>query len=193
MMRTALVAMWLGALAAGGALRAAQPPAQNAAPASRVTAAELHAAEGACDRVIREYGIESSVEHITPTHGVRVEGYGVVFVTDVNLAPLPLLYGFGGQINKKDLANVHEAKRKKLPAVRDVAVKIMRAAAQSLPHLADDQMIVVKIGFFYLDFEDRAGLPDSLTAQVRKRDVVEAANASPDELNARILINIAYQ
>ena len=74
----AFAVAWLGA-----ALCAAQSGAQTPAPSPPetpvVTAAELHAAERACDRSIREYGYDSSVEAMIPTHGVRVEGYGVVF------------------------------------------------------------------------------------------------------------------
>ena len=185
----ALALAGLGAVLCSAQL-GVQPPAPSPAETPAVTSAELHAAERACDRSIREYGYDSSVEAIIPTHGARVEGYGVVFVADVNMAPLPLLYGFGGSVNKRDLANVHEAKRKKTGAMRAVAIKMLGEAAKSLPHLGDDQMVVVKIGFFYLDFEDRSGLPDSLTAQARKRDAIEFAAGRLTGLDATARIQV---
>lgn len=142
----------------------------NAAPNPAV--AELHAAEAACDQVVRTLVIESGVEHVTPTHAVRIDGYGVVLVTDVNLAPLPLMFGFGGQMNKKELQTVHEAKLKKTAAIRPVVVRLLEAAAAKLASVPPEQTIVLKVNFYSADFEDHTGLPESLTIAVLKSDVM---------------------
>jgi len=150
---------------------AAQPA---AAPKSQ-PATELEATQKACDGAIRAFSIDSPVDHLLPTHGVYVEGYGAVFITDVNLISLPPLWGFGGHIAPGEFKRIHDTKLKRVPAVRQLMTQMLLDASKSLTHLTPDESILLQLNFYYLDQEDRGGLPKSMSVQGKKKDLLEAA------------------
>jgi len=158
------------------AASAAARPASHAASAlSGPPAAELEAVDKACDASIRGYSIDAPLDHLLPTHGMYIEGYGAVFITDVNLVALPPLFGFGGHIAKGELARIHDSKIKRLPEVRKLMTQMLLAASGTLVSLAPDESILLHFNFYTLELEDRTGLPKSMSVQGKKRDLLDAA------------------
>ncbi len=171
-MRRFAVCLMLTAAVAAGAARSGS---QTAAPLSGPPASEIEAVAKACDGSIRGYSIDAPLDHLLPTHGIYVEGYGAVFVTDVDLVSLPPLFGFGGHVTKADLARIHDGKLKRLPDVRKLMVQMLQGAAGMLAHLQPDEAILLQFNFYSLDMEDRTGLPKSMSVQGKKRDLLDAA------------------
>ncbi len=169
------------------ATAAAAAKAQPAAPVSGLPAAEIDAVDKACDASIRGFSIDKPLDHLLATHGVYVEGYGAVFITDVNLVALPPLFGFG-KINNVDLARIHESKVKRLPEVRKLMGQIVLAASGTLAHLSPDESILLHFNFYSMATEDHTGLPKSISVQGRKRDLLDAvARKAPDDFVSSIL------
>ena len=110
-----------------------------------------------------------------PTHGIYVEGYGAVFITDVNLVALPPLFGFGGNIAPGVLKRIHDSKLKRLPAVRELLTQMVLGASKTLAHLSPEENILLHVNFYNLDLEDRAGLPKSMSVQGKQKDLLAAA------------------
>lgn len=161
--------------------------AQPAQPPSGPSASEMEAVDKACDASIRGFSIDKPLDHLLPTHGVYIEGYGAVFVTDVNLVALPPLFGFG-HVNKTDLARIHESKVKRLPEVRKLMAQILLAASGTLAHLPPDEHILLHINFYSMNGEDRTGLPSAISVQGKKKDLLDAAaRKAPDDLVSGIL------
>ena len=159
------------ALSVASAAAAQQPSAQGGPPP-----AEIEAEQKACDAAIRGYSIDAPIDHLLPTHGVYVEGYGAVFVTDVNLIALPPLWGFGGRIAPGELKRIHDSKVKRLPAVRQLMTQMLLDAAKTLIHLKPEESILLHFNFYSMDLEDRTGLPKSMSVQGKKKDLLEAAS-----------------
>ncbi len=156
------------------AARASQPAATTS-PSSGASVAEITAVEKAFDASIRGYSIDAPFDQLLPTHGIPVEGYGLVFVTDVNLVSLPPLFGFGGRIEKSEIARIHESKLKRLPAVRQLMTQMLLAASGMLSHLSPDENILLQFNFYSQQFEDRTGLATSMSIQGKKKDLMDAA------------------
>ncbi len=167
---------------------AAQPASQPASPLSGPPLKEIEAVAKACDGAIRGYSIDKPLDHLLPTHSVYVDGYGLVFVTDVNLVSLPPLFGFGGRISKEELTRIHDSKVKRLPEVRKLMTQMVLTASGMLTHLSPDESILLQVNFYSQDFEIRTGLPRSMSVQAKKKDLVEAAaGKSLDDTNSGIL------
>lgn len=158
-------------LTAGLPVLAAQP----AAPAGGPPPAEIEAVQKACDQAIRGYSIDAPLDHLLPTHGVYVDGFGAVFVTDVNLISLPPLWGFGGHIAPGEIKRIHDSKLKRLPAVRQLMTQMLFDASKTLVHLPPDESILLHFNFYSMELEDRTGLPKMMTIQGKKKDLLEAA------------------
>ena len=154
---------------------AAAAAAQPAAPLSGPPAPEIEGVQKACDAAIRAYSIDAPMDHLLPTHGLYVEGYGAVFVTDVNLIALPPLWGFGGHIAPGELKRIHETKLKRLPGVRQLMTQMLIDASKALVHLTPDENILLQFNFYGMEMEDRSGLPKSMSIQGKKKDLLEAA------------------
>ncbi len=152
---------------------AARLAAQPVSAQGRPPAAEIEAEQKACDAAIRGYSIDAPIDHLLPTHGVYVEGYGAVFITDVNLIALSPLWGFGGHIAPGEMKRIHDSKEKRLPAVRELMTQMLLGASKNLTHLAPEESILLHINFYYMSMEDRTGLPKSMTVQGKKKDLLD--------------------
>lgn len=166
-MRNLLVCLAMSLTAAS----AAQP----GTPLGRPPAAEIEAVQKACDGAIRGYSIDAPMDHLLPTHGVYIESYGAVFITDVNLVSLPPLFGFGGHIAPGEMKRIHDSKVKRLPAVRQLMTQMLLDASKTLTHLRPEESILLHFNFYFMDIEDRTGLPKSMSVQGKKKDLMEAA------------------
>ena len=156
---------------------AAQPNAQPVSSLGPPPAAEIEAMQKACDGAIRGYSIDAPIDHLLPTHGVYAEGFGAVFITDVNLIFLSPLWGFGGHIAPGEMKRIHDSKLKRLPAVRELMIQILLEASKSMPHLTSEESILLRFNFYYMNMEDRTGLPKSMTVQGKKKVLLDIAAA----------------
>ena len=147
-------------------------------------AAEVQSVCLAGDRAIRTFALESQVEQLIPTHGVYAEGFGVVLLSDMNLVALSPLFGFAGPPSKEDIAKIHNAKLKKLTVVQDLLFGVLLSASKSLTHLAPDETILINVGLYNMEFEDRSGLPRAITLQAKKKDLLAAAAARTSRADA---------
>jgi hypothetical protein len=131
-------------------------------------------AEKICDAAIRGYSIDAPIDHLLPTHGVYVEGYGVVLITDVNLISLPPLFGFAGGVTDKDKAQIHDSKVKRFPAVRELFARVAADVASGLERLPPEESVLLRVNFYNFEFEKKNDLPKRLTISGRKKDLVSA-------------------
>jgi hypothetical protein len=150
--------------------RAAQPGAGRA----QLPQADVAIAEKICNAAIRGYSIDAPMDHLLPAHGVYVEGYGVVLITDVNLVALPSLYGFAGGVTEKDKTQIHDSKVKRFPAVRELFVRVAVDMASGLDRLPPEESVLLRVNFYNFEFEKKNDLPKRLTISGRKKDLVDA-------------------
>jgi hypothetical protein len=146
-----------------GAVRAGLPP------------ADVAIAEKICDAAIRGYSIDAPIDHLLPAHGVYVEGYGLVLITDVNLVALPALFGFSGRVTDKDRMQIHDSKVKRFPAVRELFMRVVLDVARELERLPPEESVLLRVNFYNFDWEKKNDLPKRLTVSGRKRDLVYVA------------------
>jgi hypothetical protein len=150
---------------------AAQPVAVHAG----MPQADVAIAEKICNAAIRSYSIDAPMDHLLPAHGVYVEGFGVVLITDVNLVALPPLFGFTGGVTDKDKLRIHDSKVKRFPAVRELFARVTADMAGGLERLSPEENVLLRVNFYNFEFENKNDLPKRLTISGRKRDLVDAA------------------
>jgi hypothetical protein len=94
--------------------------------------------------------------------GVYLNGYGLVFTTGVSLASAPTFGPFTGGYTKEKADAVHKRKLAHLPALKKAMSEMLTGAAKSLTAFPPDEKFVVAVRLFYLDYEDRTGLPTQI-------------------------------
>ena len=147
---------------------------QPGAGRAGLSQADVAIAEKICNAAIRGYSIDAPIDHLLPAHGVYVEGYGVVLITDVNLVALPSLYGFAGGVTEKDKMQIHDSKVRRFPAVRELFVRVAAEMASGLDRLPPEESVMLRVNFYNFEFENKNDLPKRLTISGRKKDLVDA-------------------
>ena len=60
-------------------------------------------------------------------------------------------------------------------------------AAKSLEHVKPEESVAIHLGLYYMEAEDRGGLPAAITLQAKRRDLLAAAKANAPRAQATFL------
>jgi hypothetical protein len=108
-----------------------------------------------------------------PSRGLYVNGLGVVFTAEVELAGTPGLHGLFGtqsQVGPEEKGRYHKIKMERLPVLeqrmRDIVGSL---AASPALKLADNEQVVVSVRLWYQRWEDTTGLPGQIVARLDHR------------------------
>lgn len=148
---TGLVALLL-ALAAPGA----QPP------KTAISRASLAPIESGFDARMSTPGQADPYDLLGNTRGVYLEGYGVVFSTEVNLIVAPAITPFRPTISKEVVEAVHRRKLAKLDVLKKAMREMLTSSAAALDTLPPSSQVVLAVTLFYYSWEQRAGLPSQI-------------------------------
>jgi hypothetical protein len=108
------------------------------------------------------------------TRGVYLEGYGVVFTAEVNLAIGPSPSPFRPIVSKEDIARIRTKKQERLPALRQCMRDTLLNAAASLDEVPANEQIVVGVSLLYRPDEDSSGMPAQILMQGAKGQLLDA-------------------
>jgi hypothetical protein len=112
--------------------------------------------------------------------GVYVSGYGLVFTTAVSLVGAPVFGPFTGGFTKEKADAVHKRMLAHLPALRKAMSEMLTGAAKSLNSLPPNEKVVVAVRLFYMDWEDKNGLPNQIVMTADRASAV-AGKIETDE------------
>jgi hypothetical protein len=109
------------------------------------------------------------VDLLGATRGVYLDGFGVVFTTEMGLIQTPTINPFNTTITQAQKDRVQAAKIKRLPALKNAIVETLRVIAASLTQVPEDQQVVLAVRLDYSSWEKTAGLPGLITARADRR------------------------
>jgi hypothetical protein len=109
------------------------------------------------------------VDLLGATRGVYLDGFGVVFTTEMGLIQTPTINPFNTTITEAQKDRVQAAKIKRLPALKNAIVETLRVIAASLTQVPEDQQVVLAVRLDYSSWEKTAGLPGLITARADRR------------------------
>ena len=161
--------------------------AQTAAPLPAPLRAEVKAVERLCDKAIDNYSIDT-IEQITHARALHIEGYGVLISFEVDLARVSPLIVFGGGVTQAQKERIRENKLKRFPEFRQFLEGLLLEAVKPLEHLSAEENLLVSVSFDYANYEDRGGLPETISISAKKKDLLDAVERkTPREQLAGIL------
>jgi hypothetical protein len=136
-----------------------------------VTRAALVPIEKRIDARLGRPAQEEPYDLLGNTRAVYLEGFGVIFTTEVGLLQIPPITPFNPSFSKEEIRMIHQRKAAKLPLLKQAMREMLAASAASLTALPADDQVAVAVTLFYFSWEDRAGLPSQILMQASKKSL----------------------
>ena len=153
-----------------------------AAEAPRVSRAVLAPAEKSLDDKIARLWDDNPLALLGSTRGVYLEGYGVVFTAEVNMA-------IGGTTlmhpswTKEDKERHRKKKLERLPQLKAALKQALAASAASIDPVLGEEQVVIAIFLSRYPWEDATGIPVQVTVQGTRKKLIDAQRAGGTALD----------
>ncbi|HTW67133.1 MAG TPA: hypothetical protein VME17_21085 [Bryobacteraceae bacterium] len=154
-------------------------PAGSMADNPRVTRASIEAMQHSLDRKLAGLWPQDPVEVLGVPQGAYIQGYGAVFLGEVNLAPAAGISPFHPTVKPDEIRRTHEKKLQRMAALRATMRAMLVDSARSLDALPADEQVAVGLSLFYWTWEDHEGMPAQIVMHAPRKALLEAA--SPDK------------
>ena len=116
----------------------------------------------------------SRMEILNLPRGVYLEGYGAVFMADVNLTYTPAINPFHLTISKEDVVKFNRIKLSQMPVLRADMLDILVNAGSVLDKVPPREQIVLVVTLGNETWENTAGLPSQVQMQAQRSKLIEA-------------------
>jgi len=177
-----VIRRWLPLLLGAGLALSAAP---------RVNRASLAALEKSFDRRLERDVLDSDPFLLLGmTRGVFIEGFGAVYSTEVNLAPIPGISPFHPELTRDDLARLRQKKVSRLPALKQAMKAMLLDAAASLDGVSGEENIVLAVSLFRHPREDSSGIPGQIVMQSLKRQLLDFHSGKRDKAQLDSVIRV---
>lgn len=107
------------------------------------------------------------------TRGVYIEGTGIVYSAEVNLAPIPGISPFHPEMTKQDWARVKQKKVQRLPALKTAMKQMLIDSAATLDGMPSEEQVVLGVTITSHPKEDSAGIPGQIVMQAGKKALLD--------------------
>lgn len=150
-------------------------PSSTRADKPPVSRAMIESMEKSLDRKLSRLWPDDPAEVLGLTQGAYLSGYGVVFMSEMNLAPTAGISPFHPSVTADELKRTHEKKLARVAKLREAMQGAMVDSAKSLDALPADEQVALGISLFYWNGEDRSGLPGQIVMHASRRALMQAA------------------
>jgi RAB protein geranylgeranyltransferase component A len=144
----------------------------------------VQAMEVSFDKRIQTLNADIPFELLGNTRGVYLEGYGVVFTSEVNLSQSTNVSPFQLTIPREIVGKLHIRKLERVPILKKSMQQEMVAMASSLDAVPPNERIVLGVTLYYHKWEDTSGLPSQIVMQAERQKLVDVqlGRASADSV-----------
>jgi hypothetical protein len=147
----------------------------------KVSLAMLKAMQDSVDSHLQRIWPDDPVEMIGVTQSAYISGSGVVFVSEVNLAPSAGISPFHKTRTPDELKRIHEKKLSRLPKLKTAMQEWLLNSAGSLDPIPPEEKIALGITLFYWSGEDTEGLPAQIVMHGSKRALLDIRTGRADK------------
>jgi hypothetical protein len=106
--------------------------------------------------------------------GIYIDGYGVVFTSEVNLSYSPVVDPFQQTILPEVKARTRTAEFLQLPILRNEMRQLLLRTSVTLDTLPPSEQIVVGVKISHQSWQDRSGFPQQIVMQGQKSKLMDA-------------------
>ena len=180
--RTLLLA--LVAVAAAGAI--------EVDAASGTLRNQLIEAEQVIDQRFAAVGSEAPMAVLGYPRGAYIEGYGVVFTVQVNIAPVGALSPFRRSYSDEEIHQINIRKRQRIETLELRTRELLIELSGLIPALPADEKIALAVSLFHFAWEDLTQLPRQMVMAAAKSVLGQAKSGALPLADLRSRLNIRY-
>lgn len=140
----------------------------------RVPRAMLEQVESILDAKFTAIWPQDPVEVMGVPQSAYLNGYGVVFMSKVNLAPAAGISPFHPTIKPDEIKRTHDKKVQRMDQFRTTMRSMLLDAAASLDSVPADDQVALGVSLFYWNWENREGLPSQIVMHAPKKVLLAA-------------------
>lgn len=152
-------------------------PAGSMADSPKVNRGMIESMQHSLDRKLSGLWPQDPAEVLGVSQGTYIQGYGAVFLGEVNLAPAAGITPFHPTVNADEVRRTHEKKLQRMAALRTAMRAMLLDSARSLDSLPPDQQVAVGLSLFYWTWENREGMPAQIVMHAPRRALLGTTNA----------------
>jgi hypothetical protein len=156
-------------------------PIGSMANKSKVSRGAIQAIEENMDSHLRKMWPDDPMQVIGLTQGAYINGFGAVFMSEVNLSPGAGITPFHQTITKDELTRMHDKKLTRLPKLKEAMQDMLLNSASSLDSVPANEQITLGITLFYWHGENTEGLPAQIVMHAQRRALVNAKTGMADK------------
>jgi len=146
----------------------------GAAGRARLTRASMSATEKSFDGHLERDVLDGDPFLLLGmTRGVYVEGAGLVYSAEVNLAPIPGISPFHPEATKQHWARVRAKKLQRLPALKTAMKQMLIDSAATLDGIPGEEQVVLGVTLTSHPKEDSTGVPAQIVMQAVKKNLLD--------------------
>jgi hypothetical protein len=124
---------------------------------------------------------QEPVEVVGLTQGAYINGYGVVFMSKVNLVQAPGITPFHQTIKPEDVKRTHDKKAQRMDQLKTAMRGMLMDAAATLDSVPADEQVALGVSLFYWNWEKRDGLPAQIVMHAPKKLLLQAKTGAADK------------
>jgi hypothetical protein len=152
-------------------------PGGSMADSPKVNRGMIEGMEHSLDRKLSGLWPQDPAEVLGVSQGTYIQGYGAVFLGEVNLAPAAGISPFHPTVNADEIRRTHEKKVQRIAALRSAMRTMLMDSARSLDSLPADEQVAVGLSLFYWKWENRDGLPAQIVMHAPRKVLLQSATA----------------
>src|ERR1700721_269911 len=158
----------------------------GAADGPKVNRGMIEAMQHSLDNKLSGLWPQDPAEVLGLSQGTYIQGYGAVFLGEVNLAPAAGISPFHPTVSADEVRRTHEKKLQRMAALRTAMRAMLTDSARSLDSVPADEQVAVGLSLFYWKWENRDGLPAQIVMNAQRKVLLQSARGerafiSPDE------------
>jgi hypothetical protein len=157
-------------------------PSGSMADKPRVSRAMIKDVEECLDNRLQKVWPDDPLQVVGLTQGAHIDGYGVVFMSEVNLAQGAGISPFHPKFTPDEIKRMHDKKLARLAQLKDLMTDMLVGSAKTLDALPADEQITLGISLFYWNWENSTGLPAQVVMHAPRRVLLQGKTAASDKL-----------
>ena len=151
----------------------------GAADGPKVNRGMIEAMEHSMDNRLSLMWPQDPAEVVGLSQGTYIQGYGAIFLSEVNVAPSTRISPFHPTISPEEIRRTHEKKVQRMAAIRSAMRAMLVDSARSLDSVPSDEQVAVALSLFYWKWENREGLPAQIVMHAPRKVLLQSA--SPEQ------------
>ncbi len=151
-------------------------PAGSLADSPKVNRGMIEAMERSLDNKIAALWPLDPAEVLGVSQGSYIQGYGAIFLSEVNLAPAAGISPFHPTVSADEIRRTHDKKVQRMGAIRNAMRAMLVDSARSLDSVPADEQVAVGLTLFYWKWENHDGLPAQIVMHAARKALLQSAD-----------------